>query len=703
MRTSLRVFAAAVSTCFAAAFLVIIPSASPAHAVSGVNIVNIGNGSNTEGGIVDVPISLNYGAIGNVSVTVSTAPLTASSPSDYQFKSQTFNWSFGQGQVQHFMVQTNQDITPEADEQFRVVFSQAPVGADPGSQGTGTIVDNDGGGGTVPKLTVSGGGTQPEGNADNVRDITVTLDKVYDQDVTVNYATQDGTAQAPGDYTAIPTATLTFPKNVNPPAPQVIHVGIKGDGFGEPTESFQVIFGSNENAVFNGTPNQTITLTNDDGAPPTITIADITPKAEGDSGTSTMTVTLNVTPTPQQPVSVQVDTADGTAVASTQDAKGDYEPVVKKVVTINGPSTSVDVTINGDIAQEPDETFHVNLSKPNNAVVGAPSSKDGTILNDDFGQITVGPGPGGGPDVETFGAAGAHLAGFYAYEAAFAGGVHVARGDFFKADGSIGADGIDEIVTAPGKNSRPLVRIFALDGTIRASFFAYDQSFAGGVYLAAGNFDGDTSNGDELVVAAGPGGGPHVKVIKVKGPGDNIIDISNGGFYAYAPNFHGGVRLAAANMTGDAKDEIITAPGPGGGPHVKVFGLNNTNSFAEKAGFMAYDPGFGGGVFVAATAGKIVTGAGAGGGPHVRIFNGDGSPQGGGFFAYDPNFHGGVSVAMGNMDNDPAAEIATGPGAGGGPHVRVFDQDGGMPFGGGFFAYQNFTGGIEVSIGGGGN
>ena len=703
MRTSLRVFAAALSTIFAAAFLVFVPSATPAHAVSGVNIVNIGSASATEGQSVHIPISLNYGAIGNISVTVSTAPLTASSPSDYQFKSQTFSWSFGQADVKDFVVTTNEDNTPEGDEQFRVVFSQAPSGADPGSQGTGTIVDNDGGVGSVPKLTVSGGGTQPEGNADNVRNITVTLDKVYDQDVTVNYATADGTAIAPGDYTAIPTATLTFPKNVNPPAPQIIPVTIKGDSFGEPTESFQLTFGGNQNAAFNGAPNQTITLTNDDGAPPTITIADITPKAEGDSGTSTMTVTLNVTPTPQQPVTVQVDTADGTAVASTQDTTGDYVPVVKKVVTINGPSASVDVTIIGDIAQEPDETFHVNLSKANNAEIGSPSSKDGTILNDDFGQITTGVGPGGGPHVRTFGAAGADLGGFLAYEAAFTGGVHVARGDFFKADGSVGADGIDEIVTAPGKNSRPLVRVFALDGTIRASFFAFDQNFGGGVYLAAGNFDGDPTNGDELAVAAGPGGGPHVKVIKIKGPGDNILDFSNGGFFAYATNFHGGVRLAAANLTGDAKDEIVTAPGPGGGPHVKVFGLNNANSYAEKAGFMAYDPSFGGGVFVGAAAGKIVTGAGAGGGPHVRIFNGDGSSQGGGFFAYDPNFHGGVSVAMGNMDNDPAAEIVTGPGAGGGPHVRVFDQDGGMPFGGGFFAYQNFSGGIEVSIGGGGN
>ena len=51
------------------------------------------------------------------------------------------------------------------------------------------------------------------------------------------------------------------------------------------------------------------------------------------------------------------------------------------------------------------------------------------------------------------------------------------------------------------------------------------------------------------------------------------------------------------------------------------------------------------------------------------------------------------------LDNDLAAEIITGAGPGGGPHVKVFRQDGSMPFGTGFFAYDpNFHGGVEVAV-----
>jgi hypothetical protein len=295
-----------------------------------------------------------------------------------------------------------------------------------------------------------------------------------------------------------------------------------------------------------------------------------------------------------------------------------------------------------------------------------------------------------------------------AYDPSLTSGIHVSRGDFFtpaQNGWAVGADGIDEIVTSVGAyppNSKthtlPRVTIFATDGTNLASFLAYDSGFGGGVYTAAGNIDGDTSNGDELVTAPGPGGGPHVKVWRIKGLGDNVQPIN--GFYAYASGFSGGVRVAVGNEAGDGKAEIVTAPGPGGGPHIRVFSPTPDGSAsAIGGGFMAYDPGFTGGVSVAAVTGRIVTAPGPGGGPHVKVFDGGGTPQGGGFMAYDPGFTGGVSVGLGNLDNDLAAEIVTGAGPGGGPHVKVFRQDGAMPFGGGFFAYDpGFHGGVEVAV-----
>ena len=68
----------------------------------------------------------------------------------------------------------------------------------------------------------------------------------------------------------------------------------------------------------------------------------------------------------------------------------------------------------------------------------------------------------------------------------------------------------------------------------------------------------------------------------------------------------------------------------------------------------------------------IVTGAGAGGGPHVQVFSGADLGLLASFFAYDPAFGGGISVAAGDLDGDGLIDLITGAGPGGGPHVRVF-------------------------------
>ncbi len=143
-------------------------------------------------------------------------------------------------------------------------------------------------------------------------------------------------------------------------------------------------------------------------------------------------------------------------------------------------------------------------------------------------------------------------------------------------------------------------------------------------------------------------------------------------FLAYDPGFLGGVSVAVADVTGDGMADVITAAGGGGAPHVKVF---DGVTFAEVRSFFAFDTNFVGGVSLAAGditgdgIADIICGAGAGGAPHVKAFDGRTGAEVRSFFAYDPGFRGGVNVAVGPTG------IVTGAGAGGAPHVKVFAAD----------------------------
>jgi hypothetical protein len=303
----------------------------------------------------------------------------------------------------------------------------------------------------------------------------------------------------------------------------------------------------------------------------------------------------------------------------------------------------------------------------------------------------VGAGPGDPPLVKVYSASfGNQLASFQAYDSPFQGGVHATAAD-------LNGDGVPDIITGPGPGMAPLVKIF--DGrnlSLITSFFAYGQSFQGGVFVAAGDVNGDGRT--DIITGAGPGGGPHVKVFN----GLNLFQLNLaqtpdsallGSFMAYDPSFTGGVSVAAGDVNLDGKADVITGAGPGGGPHVKVFSGASFvpgGSLTVLLSFMAYDPSFRGGVSVGAgdflDTGRadVVTGAGPGGGPHVKVFNSatqlavpqlpaDSSLLGS-FMAYDFHFTGGVSVASRDFNLDGRDDVITGPGPGTvGPLVRVFD------------------------------
>jgi hypothetical protein len=270
----------------------------------------------------------------------------------------------------------------------------------------------------------------------------------------------------------------------------------------------------------------------------------------------------------------------------------------------------------------------------------------------------------------------------------------------------IGGDGNDIVLTAvsrsasavgAGNGGGPHVRVYDGVGSLKFSFFAYDVAFRGGVRVATADFDGDGEM--DIVTAPGPSGGPHIRVWD-GASGELICE-----FNAYHPDFRGGVFVAAAKIDFDDIPDIITGPGAGGGPHVRVFSGAGGELLSE---WQAYDPAFLGGISVAGIdvnpiepgqPGRVVTGAGPGGGPHVRVFWGDTGQPISEFMAYDPMFAGGVHVAAAFVNGDLVNwnTIVTSPGAGGGPDVRVYHYTGTLLLS--YFAYDAaFRGGVTVAV-----
>jgi hypothetical protein len=239
----------------------------------------------------------------------------------------------------------------------------------------------------------------------------------------------------------------------------------------------------------------------------------------------------------------------------------------------------------------------------------------------------------------------------------------------YVANGSTVAIGnVDRFGVAPGNGGAPRVQVYDTNGVTKiADFFAYEVEFRGGVQIAVGDVTGDGI--PDIVTGTGIGGGPVVRVF------DGVTFGLISSFFAYEETFRGGVQVAVGDMDGDGIDEIITGVGDGGGPVVKVFQLNGT----LLKSFAAYEISFRGGVNVAAGdldgdgKDEIITGAGNTGGPVVKAFKYPALTLFTSFLAYEETFRGGVNVAAGDVDGDGQVEIVTGTGFTGGTRLRSFD------------------------------
>jgi hypothetical protein len=226
-----------------------------------------------------------------------------------------------------------------------------------------------------------------EGDSGTVSaNFTVSLIAASSSTITVDYATANGTAVEPSDYTAIPTTQLIFnPGETSKP----VSVLVNGDTLDEPNETFFVNLSNATNAAILDNQGQG-TITDNDVAPD-LTINDVS-QIETNAGTTSFTFTVHLSaPALTGGATFDIATADGTAQDDNPGTE-DNDYVAQSLTTQTIPAGSQDymfsVTVNGDTNNEPNETFFVNVTNVSGATV-LDGQGQGTIQNDDSPTLSI--------------------------------------------------------------------------------------------------------------------------------------------------------------------------------------------------------------------------------------------------------------------------------------------------------------------------
>lgn len=159
------------------------------------------------------------------------------------------------------------------------------------------------------------------------------------------------------------------------------------------------------------------------------------------------------------------------------------------------------------------------------------------------------------PKIDIYDYQGELLNSFYAHNKNFKFGISVSACDYDN-------DKQIEIVTAPTKGGGPHIKIFDKNGGLKNSFFAGNKDFRGGL-----NIDCEIDNfinEAQIVVAPKSDSSSYILIYNSKGELENS-------FMAYATSYKQEVTVKIFDVDSDYKNEIITSPGIGGGPHIKIF------------------------------------------------------------------------------------------------------------------------------------
>ena len=248
---------------------------------------------------------------------------------------------------------------------------------------------------------------------------------------------------------------------------------------------------------------------------------------------------------------------------------------------------------------------------------------------------------------------------FIPFPGTFRGGVRVASGD-------VNGDGVPDIIVAPGRGMAPQVKVFdGLTLTLISNFNAALPTDRNGLFVAAGDVDGDGRA--DIIVGLGTTTGQ--------------VKVFSGATGALLRNFISGVAgpvaVAAGDVNGDGRaDIIVSSTATTANRFVRIF---NGRDGALLRNFAVHTTTISGGIFVAAAdlngdgRAEIITGLQRNNVASISIYDGTTGALSRTITPFGTATRGTPRVSAVDTNSDGRAEILTSLGPGSAPSVRVFD------------------------------
>ena len=292
-----------------------------------INDVSTSDESNAA---TNMTVTLSEASTKTVTVDFATSNGTATAGSDYTATNNTLTFSAGETS-KTIPVTVLSDTLDEANETVTMTLSSATNATISDATGTFTITDDD----NTPSLSINDVSTSDESNT--ATNMTVTLSAAAGRDVTVDYATSNGTATAGTDYTAT-SGTLTISAGSTT---GTIGVTVLTDAIYEGDETVTMTLSSASNATISDSTG-TFTVTDDESAPTVQLAANASSIDENSGSTITITASFNGSTATDSAITVALGTS-GTATEG-EDYSDDGGTSALDDITISAGATSGSVT-----------------------------------------------------------------------------------------------------------------------------------------------------------------------------------------------------------------------------------------------------------------------------------------------------------------------------------------------------------------------